>query len=202
MIEPAAVSVPWADVIKLVLGTGLVATLATQLVAWIIDRAKSERSAQQDARYLSARVAVTLEHFAIRCAEQIANNQLHRDTRGYAGSASYKLPQLDDFPAEANWALLDPELLSRSLSIRNEALLGQQAITAVADIDPDPLLVAGACDAQAGLGGYRALRLAADLRSRYRLPSFTPSDFSWDLTRVLKEHHDRELARIRDAMEE
>ena len=79
-----------------------------------------------------------------------------------------------------------------------ELLLGDKLIAHWSDVDPDPSLVRSACDLRAGTSGYRAWQLAEDLRGRYRLPSFVPKDFSWDAINTLKEHHDRELERIRE----
>ena len=33
-------------------------------------------------------------------------------------------------------------------------------------------------------------------------PNFVPKDFSWDTIRTLKEHHDRELERVREGQTE
>ena len=195
-MEPTTVSLPWIEVAKLALGTGVIATIVAKTFDWLVDRYKAERLAEQDAGYLAARIAVILEQFAIKCAEQIGENNMYRASDGHAGHAHGMLPALADFPPEANWALLDPGLLSRTLSLPNELILADKRIAFWNDVDPDPSLLRNACDAQAGTCGYRSWRLASDLRSRYRLPDFSPRDFSWDPMATLKEHHDGELARI------
>ena len=196
-MEPTAVSLPFVEVLKLALGTGLVATVATQGIAWLIDRSKSSKTTQTEATYLAARLAVTFEHFAIACADQIADNDMFRDSEGHAGKPHATLPELGEFPSQANWTTLDPVLLSRSFSLPNELLLGERMIAFWSDVDRDPSLVRSACDARSGVSGYRAWQLAEDLRSRYGLPSFVPRDFSWDAIKTLKERHDRELDAIR-----
>ena len=197
-MEPTAVSLPLMEVLKLALGTGLVAAVATQGIAWLVDRSKSNRAAEAEATYLAARLVVAFEHFAIECAEQIADNDMFRQSEGHAGRSHGTLPELSEFPLEANWTTLEPALLSRSLSLPNEILLGNSMIAFWSDVDPDPSLVRSACDAQAGTSGYRSWRLAEDLRSRYGLPDFVPKDFSWDVIKALKKHHDRELERVRE----
>ena len=191
-MEPTAVSLPWIDVAMLVLGTGFV----TKALDWLIDRQKTDRLAEQGAGYLAARIAVILEQFAIRCADQIADNEMYRQSDGYAGHGHGTLPALAEFPPEANWTVLDPVLLSRTLSIPNELILADRTIAFWWEVETDPSLLHNVCDAQAGTCGYRAWRLAAELRSRYSLPDFSPGAFSWDPIGTLREHHDRELARI------
>ena len=70
------------------------------------------------------------------------------------------------------------------------------------DIDPHPSLAQSVCDAQAGTCGYRAWKLAEDLRARYGLPEFVPKDFSWDTIKALKKRHDREVMRIKEQQTE
>lgn len=125
-----------------------------------------------------------------------------RQSKGYAGQSHVTLPALEGIPAQDIWTTLDSSLVSRSLSFPNELLLGERLIAFWADVDPDPGLLRNACDAQAGTCGYRAWKLAQDLRTRYSLPEFVPSNYSWDTIQGLKEHHDREIVRIRDAQRE
>lgn len=191
-------SLSWVNLATLTLGSGLVATIAGQVMRGLIDRRKTKRSTELEATHLAALLAVVFENFAIQCAENIADNNMFSQSGGHAGRMSVSLPQLNEFPNQENWSVLAPSLLSRSLSLPNEILLGNRMIAHWADVDMDPDLVRNACDAQAGLVGYRAWRLAEDLRNRYKLPDFSPKEFSWDARRTLKRHHDRELKRVRD----
>ena len=200
-MEPTAVSLPWLEVAKLALSTGIVASIVTQGLAWAIDRWKTKHDAETEATYLAARIAVTLESFAIKCANQIGDNDMFRMSDGHAGRAHGKLPEMDDFPSKANWTVLDPSLLARSLSMQNELNLSDRAIAFWFDVDPDPALVRNACDGQAGTCGYRAWKLAGDLRGRYKLPDFSSDHFSRDTVKMLKKYHDREAARGREQRE-
>ena len=197
-METTPVSLPWIEILKLSLSTGLLAGIATQSFGWIIDRWKLNRLKETEAAYLAARLAVACENFAILCAEQIADNDMYKQSEGHAGKPHGKLPLLGEFPPQENWTTLDPALLSRSLSLPNELLLGERMISFWSDVDPDPSLLRSACNTQAGTCGYRAWKLAEDLRARYRLPEFVPRDFSWDTIKVLKEQHDREIMRIKE----
>lgn len=197
-MEPTLVALPFWELAKLALSTGLAAALATRLIDFGIDSWKLRRSARTIATPLAARLAVVLEKFAIQCADQIADNDLYHSSDGGAGRQHGILPKLGEFPPQLNWETLDPELLSRSLSLANELEIGDRMITFWEDIDRTPGLVCNACDAQAGVLGYRAWRIAKDLRTRYKLGAFTPNEFSWDRVETLKQHHDSEIARIRE----
>ena len=190
------------EVLKLAFSTGVIAALATRGVGWLIDRSKSNKLERKEATYLAIRLATAFEDFAIRCAEQIADNDMFRQSEGHAGRAHVTMPTLQEFPTHANWTTLDPTLLSRSLSVPNELSLGERMIAFWSDVDPDPSLLRGACDAQAGICGYRAWKLAQDLRAQYSLPDFVPRDFSWDTIRALKKRHDQETARLNEAQKE
>jgi len=52
-----------------------------------------------------------------------------------------------------------------------------------------------ACNGQAGLRGYGAWQLAAEMRNRYKLSKFSPKETTWDVEKTLKEVHDQELRR-------
>lgn len=197
MTAPTPVSLSLMDILQLAVSTGVIASVTTQVIAWLIERSRSKRSSRTQATYLAARLAVIFEHFAIECAEQVADNDMYQQSGGHAGKPHGQLPKLGELPSEANWTTLDPILLSRSLSLPNELLLGERMIAFWSDIDHEPSLLRNACDAQAGICGYRAWQLAEELRSRYGLPDFVPRDFSWDVIKTLKQRHDREQVRIR-----
>lgn len=197
-MDPTPVSLPLAELAKLALTTGLVAVAVGPFINWWIDRQKSKRAAVAEATHLAARLAVILEEFAIKCAQQIADNSLHSQSDGYAGWAYAALPKLGDFPSELNWATLDSKLLSRSLALQNELEIGESAISFWWEVDPDPALVRNACDGRAGTIGYRAWQIAKELRRTYGLGEFVPTDFSWDTVRTLKKYHDREIERVKE----
>lgn len=202
-MEPAtAVSLSSGELLKLAFSTGAVAAvmapIATRVVDWLIDRWKLKKAAEAEATRLAARLAVVLEKFAIKCALQIADNNLHRQTGGHAGRPHATLPKLGGFPSDADWTKLDSDLVSRCSSLPNQLLLGASAIEFWWDVDPDPALVRSACDGQAGLTGYRAWQVAEDLRNKYGLPNFDPKEFSWDIVTTLKKDHDYEIKRIKE----
>lgn len=197
-MESAPLSLSWVDLVTLTLGSGLVATIAGQVIGGLLDRMKSKRLVEVEATHLASRLAVMFEYFAIQCAESIADNDMYNQSGGHMGRMHTALPELNEFPSQVNWSVLDPHLLSRSLSLPNEISLGRGMILHWADLDMETDSVRNACDAQAGVLGYRTWQLAEDLRNRYKLPDFSPKEFSWDTRRTLKKHHDKELQRIKD----
>ena len=197
-MEAIPVSFSLLDLTKLALSTGVVAVVATKLLDLGIDWWKSKRAAKAAATPLATKLAIAHEQFANRCAEQIADNDLYRSSDCSAGTEHRTLPKLEEFPSEGNWETLDPELLARSLSLTNELEFGDRMIAFWEEIDPDPAHVRNACDAQAGVLGYRAWQIAKDLRTRYKLGAYAPEAFSWGWVSTLKRHHDREIARVRD----
>ena len=195
-MEPAPLSLPWGEFATLALSTGFLATLTTLIASGLTQRWRSNKLAERDARYLATRIAVIMEQFAIECVDGIEENHLHRSSEGHAGRAHMTLPKLNTLPSEANWTVLEPVLLSRSLSFSNELRLAESTIAFWFDVQPDPVEIQNAFDEQAGACGYRAWQLARDLRTKYELPDFAPSGFSRDPIERLKDRHDRALARI------
>lgn len=198
-MEPTQVSIPWADVIKLALSTGVIAAVINQSISWIRDSRSEGATIKRDATYLAMRAAVILEQFAIMCAEIIGDNLLYTDSDGYAGEQHGKLPELDQYPTDADWKSLDPSISARALSLPNEILLSDRTIATWEKLEPAEVL--GACNEQAGKCGYRAWLLASDLRRRYQLPGFDPTETHWDLVGLLKEKHDKATQKVAEMKE-
>ncbi len=196
-MEPTAISFTWFDVLKFALGTGVVTAIANQGIAWFREVRKESGTTTRDARYLALRIAVMLEQFSISCADAISENDMYQQSEGYAGRPHGKLPSLSEYPTDADWRSLDPSLAAQIISFRNELLLSDQTIEFWWDVDRET--VRGACDEQAGKSGYRAWLIASQLRGRYRLPSFDPRSFAWDVVATLKEHHDRAIKKLVEA---
>jgi len=186
----------WADIIKLAFTTGLIAALFSQAIAWLRELHKDYNSTTREARYLALRLAVILERFSIDCASLIADNQMYRDCDGYAGTQRQKLPALTEFPKDADWKALAPNLSSKVLSTENELMVSDEAIAVWEDIDRNS--VGHAADQQAGKSGYRAWLLAVDLRCHYKLPPFDISIIRWNFVAKIKQHHDQEIELMRE----
>ena len=191
VVNPTIVSLPWLEVAKLAVSTGVFvgvfSALVTKGMDWLMQRSQFKTETEKNARYLAARIAVTLEQFALKCADWIADNEAYSDTRGSVGQLRLTLPLLAEFPSDAHWTAVDPALVSRSLSMSNELMLAKATIDFAKGIaDPeDHFYVCNAFDRQAGKCGYRAWQLAKDLRRKYALGEFSPKEFSWNSERLL-----------------
>lgn len=190
-MEPTIVSLPWLDIAKLALGTGFVAALITQGVGWLREWRRDTKAAIQEATYLALRVATTLERFAIDCASVISDNIAFKQSDGDKGNFRTKLPVLQSYPGDLDWKSIDPSLAAGALALPNELVLSRESISAAFDIDVG--LGASECNKHAGLRGYRAERLAADLRAKYALPTFDTSETAWDFKNVLQVEYDKAI---------
>ena len=190
-MEPTTpISLPWPEIVKLTIGAGLGTVVLNHLIEWLRDRSKATKLAKRDATYLSAGVVPVLEKFAIECLNQISDNDMYQKSNGTFGNPHRTLPMLGEYPSEVDWKDLEPTLLMRARSFRNEILLAEKVIEFMLDGDPDPSSWIE-INPQTGKCGYQAWRLAADLRRRYKLSGFEPIER--DSVELLKEYHDQEL---------
>lgn len=200
-MEPTQAPVPvvvsaW-DIAKLALSAGLVTAIANNFLVWLRDSRKDSKISSREATYSSIRISVILDEFAIKCAEIISDNDMYSRSGGHAGAPHGKLPSLAEYPGDIDWKSLDPTLTARVLSIPNELSLSEGTIKFWEDVDRET--VSTACDDQAGKCGYRAWKLAEDIRRRYKLPAFDPKQTAWDVRGLLEVHHDTALKRVREA---
>ncbi|SRR6266851_6809190 len=189
-----------SDILTLAFSTGVITALLNNLLGWLRDWKKDHTSTKRDPRYSAMRIAVILEKFAIECANVISDNDLYKKAEGHAGAAHGTLPPLREFPADTDWKALDPALSARTLSLPNELSLADGTIKFWWDIEPgDQGILLHACDLQAGKCGYIAWQLAADMRRGYGLPAFNPEHTAWDVVKTIKDQHDIEIKRLKDA---
>jgi hypothetical protein len=184
-----------STILTLALSTGFATAIFNMLGGWWRESQRDRASTERDARYLAIRLAVMLEEYAIRCADQIADNDMFRGAEGYAGKRWGSLPDLPPYPDEDDWRALGPDLLSRVLTFRNERTLGDNKIEFWSDIDPE--CIPQECDQQCGRSGYAAWMLARDMRTRYGLDAFDRDDRSW-VAQALKKQNDKALKMERE----
>ncbi|MFI5022840.1 MAG: hypothetical protein ACHQRJ_14470 [Alphaproteobacteria bacterium] len=176
----------WFDVGKVALTSGVLAS-GINLIWQHFSRRESYR---RDARYLAQRLAVILEKFAIDCADIIAGNELHRTSDGHAGVRRLALPTLAAFPADADWKAVDSALAGRAVALPNEIALADHKILFWWDVVGDEDCMETEADQQAGMCGYRAWNLAADLRMRHGVPASDLTDRAWDFVATLQKQHE------------
>ena len=180
----------WAGIFQIALSAGIVSALINQSLTWIREARRVRRAEQLDATYLALRLAVIMESFCLACVSVIEDNELHDSSDGQAGNNVIQLPTLLEYPNDANWISLDPELTARALAFRNELWLSDVAIRTKADVS---ILEDAVFDTNryASKDGLRAWKLACDLRKRYRLPKFDPAACSWDVITWLETKYTR-----------
>lgn len=166
--EPSQVSLHWKEIVGLIVSTGVVSALLTNLLGFWRDRRKERVEVARAGGYLALRVAVILEKFVIDCAELLEEVDLFNQTRGQAGKTHGELPLLTAYPSDVEWKTLDPKLLSRTLSFRNELSLSGMLFKFTYEMSPED--ITPTCVEQAGKFGCRAWEIATDLRSHYSFP--------------------------------
>jgi hypothetical protein len=174
----------------LVAGGGMV-WLGNVLVSWLRDKNARIRGA----RHLAILLAVKYEGYALRCSDLIAGNDLYNQSGGHAGTRTLKLPDATAIPESDHWENVDHNLAERALTFPNVVRQADGKIEFYWEVDGDPDDMAKSFDEQAAITGLLAWRLACDLRSRYRLPSFRTSEIGWDFVALLQTQADRAEAR-------
>lgn len=187
----------WVDIGKVALTSGVVAAVVTWVKEVFVHRASRKR----DARYLAQRLAVILERFSIDCADVIEGNETHRSSEGYAAQPRLRVPALAEFPADTDWKAIDPKLAGRALGLPNELALSEQKIVFWLDVVPNRGCAETETNQQAGKCGYRAWKLAVDLRNKHGLEKADLVGLAWGFVGTLKEQHDAALTSLRDEAE-
>jgi len=170
---------------------GVATGFSNQLFSWGREVWGERTATERDARYLAIRLAVMLERFALDCAGALSEQDMYTSSKGSAGVAHYKLPELATYPDEADWKSLRPDLLARVLTLRTELQLSETAIAHWAEVGDE--CVPTECNEQCGRCGYLAWALASELRQNYNLGTFDPGKMSWDIVSLLKARHDEVL---------
>ncbi|MFE0014126.1 hypothetical protein ACFWXH_04720 [Mesorhizobium sp. NPDC059054] len=168
----------WWEGWQLVLLTALVTTVGT----WFVTRyqLKLQAKVQADIReeererhgsYVAIRVVCALDNFVNGCIDVV-----HDD--GMNGNDGYTEPREAApnliFPNDVDWKSIDAEQMYRALSLPNEIASADQAIAWVADqvaSPPDYDEFFTERILRYGQLGLSALKLADDLRVRYRMPA-------------------------------
>lgn len=168
----AATSMPeW----QLILLTALVTTVGTAIVSyfghlWTV-RSDSKAERERHARYLAIRVITSLDTFVNECGDVVYDDGLS-DHEGVTHPRE-ATPTLT-LPEDVDWRSVDPDFMYRCLGLPNEIASHDKAISWVVD------QIAGPPDYEEffterklryGQLGLRALKLADDLRVRYKVPA-------------------------------
>ncbi len=186
-------SIGWVDVLKISASSSVLTTF----IGWGLNHFFVHRATlKRDARYLAQRLAIVLEKYAVDCANSITDNNLHDSSGGQAGERHVVLPDIGSFPAEADWKAIDPDLMDRVLSMPNELVLADQAISFWWNVVGDEDCMRTEANDQAGECGLRAWLLASELRKRCGIPASTLPATSWDFVAALQKRVEAAEARL------
>lgn len=195
MESSTLVSINTWDIAKVVLGTGLLSAIISQLLNYFIQEQKVRSEKRTLAQYSAIRIAVALESYSIACAEMIYDVITYESSQGSRGKLHAQIPNSLVYSQDIEWKTIEPQLCSESLTLINEIVVGQNIVQAMKDFDCE--LVSATCCQQAGLYGYRSWKLASNIRGKYKLPAYSPQTTSWDIEKYLKDEHDKALAALK-----
>lgn len=153
---------PWGQIITTVLGSGVVAALANNGIAWL--RASRERWSAT--RMTARRAAEHLERYArevAAVAQSWQSTDPHDDAPGPAPWP--ELPSIRDL----DWSNFPARLSDRAISYDTETAMGVAAVRDAFNYDDDmaiDLAIEVSLDA-----GLKAWDLAADLRNHAKFPA-------------------------------
>ena len=116
-------AIDWPTVATTVLGSGVVAAMATQGIATFREHAKR----QGDGRMVAVSPALALERFGSACAELVADTVNHRYSDGVLGKIHLTMPEMQPLKNSVDLNLLPLRVASMLLEF--EASVGQ------ADVD-------------------------------------------------------------------
>jgi len=165
-------------VVSLALGSSVVGSLITQMINLLRERRRNRR----EATYLALRLATIFEKFAEDAVSMISDMANYENSGGTAGEYSGEVPVLGNLPDEREpWREIPIGLTSRVLGFEPYRRSVQAGIDSCFEmVGPDE----GYPETrkQCVKLGRRALGIASDLRSRYRLPAL---EMEWDWVSTL-----------------
>lgn len=157
-------------ILSVILGSALVSAIVSAALNFVFEGLNRRRVEARQRSYYSLIAALTLEAYALECAETVASNEFHDQTGGGAGTSRLRLPSWPTYPASIDWQLLSPVLAARALSLPMDILIADRAVEFWWEIDNDPGLLRNVTNEETGKVGNRAWLLAVDLRAAHGLP--------------------------------
>jgi hypothetical protein len=182
LLEPSTWD--WATLGNTFVGAGVGSALVQALFSFLRERSQTKKQGA----YLALRLAVTLEFFALACADFISENGNAETPPDHEfPDWTVKLPELPVLPDDADgWLAIDRPLADRCLNLRNKIHASQKVIDGTGEFTPDEL--GDTLDEEAAARGLEAWKLALELRRKHRLtPADTVYDFAERLEGVLRE---------------
>ena len=168
-----------------VITSALVATVAGAAInAWW-----ETRKDKHNARFDALTAAISLEGYAIDCADRISDNDLAEQSDGHAGAFMGSVPELPNLSIPAGF--LRPkkaEVADRLMIFPQEIRQADQVAAFQWDVTADISVVRETAVAQSAKVGLKALDLAADLRKAFKLPKRTLVFGIFDVRKTLEKN--------------
>lgn len=164
--------VGWLQIIALVAGSTVLATLLSQGITIL----REWRGMRRDARLSALHLALVIDQYAEACSGAVADIENYRSSRGNAGEEHVQLPPLPPYPEDMNWRALDMRSATDVLSFRVsvERANGQVADAAAFGMPHD-------CQNEVvRLGielGLKAVQVAKEIRIRDGTLEWRPSGY-------------------------
>jgi hypothetical protein len=120
-----------------------------------------------------------LTGYAHECAKALTKNEFGRQ-EGYGGG-ELKMPPLPEYPTTVVWSSLPNRLAAGINDLRLEVKEADEFITGNAYYEPDPDDISKSADVKFTLIGWKAYKLAGQLRFRYVLGRYqsTTGGYHW-----------------------
>ena len=129
------------------------------------------RKAKQFSKVEALTIAVTLEGYAIRCADKIADHNTAISSAGHAGSLLASLPDLPQFSVVAGFLRPGKEsIANRIMTFPQEVRQADQSVSFWWDVVGDDDAMRQAAVYRVAQMGLQSLNLAFDIRKEFNLP--------------------------------
>lgn len=187
------------DILKLALGSGVIAAIVNQGITWFMGWKKESQANKRLRIYSALRIATLLEAFAINCRKGVADAAVFSETNGDGGIVRSQMPELEKYPQDVEWKIIDSKLCASVLSIPNEVNLCQMTIDHWLDegqfddhsgaFDEHQRFMIGTYIRETAKCGLRAWEMAKEIRKKYKLPTFDPKEISGHEMEDLKDYY-------------
>ena len=189
--ETANTVLAWSDIFKIVLASGVVASL----IGWLKDWLLKNRERVRDAKFSAIGVIAKLDLYALQSRRNVRDYyelvaQLEPE-RDYQNWPSCEYPELEISREELK--SLDPHEASALVWLTTDKALAGQHLYEIHDDAWDPTEVYGHQAQVVGYFGYEAYLLAEKLRKKFNLPpcgqrwgtsdDFTDLHHAWNETK-------------------
>lgn len=165
------------SVIAIAAGSSVIAACVTQGLTALRDNLKTRRDGTFSALYLAAQ----LESYASLCSTHLGEAENHSRFDGQVGTPHGNVPDLPTYSEEIDWKTLGITTTDSALSFRVEIESTQAMITDAWDVVGDEDAVLPTAFEEMARLGQKALKLASNLRAKWKIPPVEYQNSSWNV---------------------